>query len=125
MKAPLPLQLDVLAEIPGGSERESRDVDEKQAALWPAFEEARRTYEDGDYRRAAWRFMAAARQARGGSAEEAIARNRVSCYRNAARSFYMAGAIAEGRALLEQAAREDPSTEPEIQQILDLLEGGI
>ena len=126
MKAPAPLQLDVLGGIPGGSDRESREADEKQAALRAAFEEARRAYEGGDYRTAAGRFLAAARQGRGepGSyAERAIAENRASCYRNAARSWYMAGALDEGRALLEQAAHDDPSAKPEVRRILDLLGG--
>jgi hypothetical protein len=33
----------------------------------------------------------------------------------------MAGALEEGRPFLEQAAREDPSAEPEVRRILDLL----
>ena len=64
-------------------------MDEKQAVLRAAFEYARRAYEEREYRAAAARFLAAARQGQGtpGSyAERAIAENRASCYRNAARS---------------------------------------
>ena len=124
MNAPAPLQLDVLAAIPGGSDRQSREADEKQALLRAAFEKARRAYGEGDYRAAAGHFLAAAHQGQGepGShAERAIAGNRASCYRNAARSWYMAGALEEGRPQLEQAARDDPSAEPEVRRILDLL----
>jgi hypothetical protein len=82
MKAPAPLQLDAPGGIPGGSDQESREADEKQAVLRAAFEKARRAYEEGDYRAAAGRFLAAARQGRGepGShAERAIAENRAWC----------------------------------------------
>jgi hypothetical protein len=121
------LPLDMLDPVPLGNDEESREAAENLAALRLSFARACLAYEAGDYRSAAESFMAAARAARGALdsyTRRAMANQRASCYRNAAKAWYMAGALAGGRRELEDAAREDPSCEVEIQAILALLGDG-
>ena len=119
MKIPPP-PLDLLAPVP-----ESIDTEQAQEAfanLEPAYARATALYERRQYAAAAETFLAAARAARGtpeSSTWKELATNRASCYRNAARAWFMAGLFEEKRPLLEEAAREDPLCAAAIREILD------
>jgi tetratricopeptide (TPR) repeat protein len=117
-----PLPLDLFAPVPENLETEA--AQEAFANLEPAYARAASLYESRDYTAAAETFMAAARAARGtpeSTTWKQMATNRASCYRNAARAWYMAGQFEEKRPLLEQAAREDPLCAADIREILDIL----
>lgn len=117
-----PLTLDLLAPVPESIDTEA--AQEAFANLEPAYARATELYELREYAAAAEAFMAAARPARGtpgSSTWKRMATNRASCYRNAARAWYMAGLFAENRPLLEQAVREDPLCAAEIREVLEIL----
>jgi len=117
-----PLILDLLVPVPESIETEH--AQQALANLEPAYAEAVRLYDAREYAAAAEAFMAAARAARGvpGSTTwTAMATNRGSCYRNAAKAWSMAGLFAEKRPLLEEAAREDTPCAEDIRTILEIL----
>ena len=113
-----PLILDVLEGIPGSTDDGARPMQQAAAELEHSFERARRQYDLGEYRAAADTFLETARAARG---HDALAPNRASCYRNAARAWYMAGVLPEKRTLLEEEAREDPLCATDIKEVLASL----
>lgn len=119
-----PLILDLLVPVP-----ETLETDQARQALVtlePAYAHAVRLYDSRDYAAAAEAFLAAARAARGGPGtitREVMAGNRGVCYRNAARAWFMAGVLDEKRALLEEAAREDPLCATDIQEMIEILRG--
>ena len=113
-----PLILDLLEGIPGSADDEARPMQEAADELERRFESARRMYEKGEYPAAADAFMRAAFAGRG---YDALAANRASSYRNAAKAWYMAGMLPEKRALLEEEAREDPRCAADIQRVLAIL----
>ena len=118
MPVPPPLLLDLLEGIPGSAEDDARPLEEAAGELERRFERARQQYDAGEYQTAAETFMEAARAGRG---YDALAVNRASSYRNAAKAWYMAGVLKEKRALLEDQAREDPRCAAEIERVLAIL----
>ena len=113
-----PLLLDVIVGIPEDPHENARALMHASRELSSAFASATRLYESGRHAWAGDAFMSAARAARG---FDELAENRSSCYRNAARAWVMAGSFGEKRALLEEAAREDPLCAADIRDILDIL----
>jgi hypothetical protein len=122
-----PMLLDVLGGIAIGTDRESEEALEAQARLRAEFEEARRDYEAGQYELAGAGFFSAALDALGAPGtytRTALADSRSAAYRNAARSWAMAGSLAARRARLQNAATEDAPCQQAIVQILESLSPG-
>jgi hypothetical protein len=113
-----PIPLDLLGGVPSATDVDMTAVDEAAESLERAFTGAAAAYERREYPAAADAFMNAARAARG---FDALAGQRSTCYRNAAKAWSMAGALAANRPLLDAAAVEDPRSADEIRAILAIL----